>query len=305
MNRQAVGSRKPGDSMSQTTEFRWSSGADAAVTLAFDDGYAATFEATVDRLHARDLSATYSVITDHVGSVFEGLPTATWMQWQDASRLGHEIASHSAAHGALAGPLCDLRRLYVGLRAAPDRRAYLRQLVVTAQALQRHRTRNHPHLQSSLPAADHLAASRLKIDRIVEGPPTESFAYPSGRHSSASRRAVAAAGFKSARTADLGLNGALCDAFQLRAVTIGPGLTVEDLDVWLRRARTGGEWLIIGFHLVAERDTTGYPYFCPLSAFQRLLDSLQEQPFWISTQRQVVRHLAGHNQTRSMGWTQA
>jgi hypothetical protein len=75
-------------------------------------------------------------------------------------------------------------------------------------------------------------------------------------------------------------------------------LTVEDLDVWLRRARANGEWLIIGFHLVAERDTSGYPYFCPLSAFQRLLDALQAQPFWISTQRQIVHHYAGQNWTR-------
>ena len=207
--------------------------------------------------------------------------------------MGHEIASHSATHIALAGPLSDLRRVLEGLRAAPDRLAYAGQLVATARALCKRLVRAPPlsYRRSSLPSTADLAASRLSIDRMVRGLPVESFAYPAGRHNSASRRAVAGAGFKSARTLDLGLNYAFCDLFALCAIALGPGLTVDGLTTWLERARTSRAWLIIVLHLIAKRNPTGHPYFCPLSEFQRLLDAVQSQPFWIATQRQVVRYL--------------
>jgi peptidoglycan/xylan/chitin deacetylase (PgdA/CDA1 family) len=286
----------------QSVDITWPAGAHAALTLSFDDGYAATYEATVARLQTRDLCATYSVITNSVGSVFEGLPTATWQQWQKAARMGHEIASHSATHNPLAGSASDLRRLLQGLRAAPDRLAYVGRVVLTARVLfKQHRAPHSPARRSSFPSVADLAASRLTIDRIVGGLPVESFVYPGGRHSAASQRAVVDAGFKSARTADLGLNYPSCDFSRLRAVTLGPGLTVDNLAVWLERARANRAWLIIGLHLVAERNPTSYPYFCPLSEFQRLLDALQSQPFWIETQRQVVRYLMGQNLSGRMG----
>jgi len=276
----------------QPIAMTWPAGARAALTLAFDDGYAATYRATAPRLQARDLCATYSVITGCVGDAFQGLRTASWSQWQEAAHMGHEIASHSATHDPLAGPASDLRRLLQGLRVAPHRLAYLAGVVRTAQALIQQDRASHPpaHRRSPSSVGD-LTASRLIIDRMVEGPPAESFAYPSGRHSAASRRALIDAGFRSARTGDLGLNGPSCDFFRLRTVTLGPGWDVDSLAMWLERALASGAWLIVGLHLVAERNTTGYPYFCPLPAFQCLLDAVQRQPFWIATQRQAVRQL--------------
>jgi peptidoglycan/xylan/chitin deacetylase (PgdA/CDA1 family) len=291
----------------QAVEIAWPAGARAAVTFSFDDGYDATCEATVTYLQERDLCATYNVITDYVGGVFEGLPTATWPQWRAASRMGHEIASHSAAHSPLAGPLSDLRRLLKDLRAVPDRLAYARQLVATARALCRQRARVslRPYRRSRFPSADDLAVSRLRIDRIVGGPPAESFAYPAGRHSAASRRAVVDAGFKSARTLNLGLNYAFCDLFALHAVVLGPGTTVDDLAAWSKRALATRAWLIVVLHLVAKSNPTSYPYFCSLPEFQRLLDAVQAQPFWVPTQRQGVRYLTGQalskDQTRDKG----
>lgn len=291
----------------QAVGITWPTGAQAAVTFSFDDGYDATYETTVTCLQERCLYATYNIITDYIGAAFEQLPTATWSQWRQANCMGHEIASHSATHVALAGPLSDLRRLLEGLYAAPDRIACASQLVTRARALwvfSANKPLRAPTLSSrrpSCPSTADLVASRLSIERAVQGSPVESFVYPSGRYNTTSRRAVAYAGFKSARTLDLGLNHAFCDLFALRAVALGPGMTVDDLTVWMEQAVTSRTWLIVVLHLVARHNPTGYPYFCSLSEFQRLLDAVQSQPFWIATQRQVVRYLMSHGLTRRTG----
>ncbi len=267
-----------------------------AVTFSFDDGYEITHETTVTCLQNRGLTATYNVITDCVGAVFEGLPTARWSQWRQAERLGHEIASHSATHTVLAGPLSDLRRLLTGLRTVDDRPAYLRGLLSTARALRQQPRPVSPllHRRSSPPTVADLAASRSRIERALQTGPVESFVYPAGRHDAASRRAVAAAGFTSGRTLDWGMNDSRCDLFALRAVALGPALGLSDLDTWLARTLSTGAWLIVVLHLVAARKPNDYPYFCSLSDFERLLDTVQSQRFWVAPQRQAVRHMNGH-----------
>jgi peptidoglycan/xylan/chitin deacetylase (PgdA/CDA1 family) len=271
----------------QTRERIWPDDKQAAVTLSFDDGYQATYTATVTLLSDRGWGATYNLITDLVGSVFEGLPTATWAQWEEASRLGHELASHTARHTPLAGPASDWRRWIKGLWASPRRLAYLGQLVVTARAL------GWPVAVPSRrppPSAADLRHARLSLEHHLGQTPVESLAYPAGRHSYSSRRAVVQAGFSSARTLDPGLNRPFCDPFALRAVALGLGQSVADLIPWLERAQSERTWLIIVLHLVAQHNSSGYPYFCPLSEFEHLLDELQTWPVWIATQDQVIRH---------------
>lgn len=281
------------DRSGRPAELTWPGGARAAVTLSFDDGYAATCESTAELLGARGWGATYNVVTDYIGAVFDGLPTAGWADWQEASRIGHEIASHSAQHAALAGPWSDLRRIWQGIRAAPDRRAYLGQLAATGRALYPKRPRSNfqPRRRAPITLSSSLAASRSCIAQHIQGQPVESLAYPAGRHNAASRRAAAQAGFRSARTLDPGLNDAVADPLALRAVVLGPGSRPAQLAGWLQRASRERAWLIIVLHLVAECNPTGYPYFCSLAAFQRLLDVLQAQDFWVATQGQVVSHL--------------
>jgi peptidoglycan/xylan/chitin deacetylase (PgdA/CDA1 family) len=272
---------------------RWPAGAEAALTLSFDDGYAATFGATVFSLRQRGLCGTYHVVTGRTGARLGGLATADWAQWREAARLGHEIGSHGTSHAPAAGPLSDARRLVANLHAAPDRRAYIRQLLATARALSRWRDVASPltNGQPALPLVSALTSSRQCIDREVGSTP-ESFAYPAGRHSAAARGAVAAAGFRSARTLDLGLNHASTDSLALHSVALAPGMAVEDLAAWCDRARTAHGWLIVVFHLVGDRGLGGYPYFCSSSDWQRFLDASQARPMWIATQRDVVRHLS-------------
>ena len=263
-----------------------------AVTLSFDDGYAATWDATLPVLHERGFSATYNAITGCVGGAFEGLPTATWTQWQQAARLGHEVACHSARHDPLAGPSSDLRRLWKSWRCAPDGRAFMRHTAAAAFALAKRRSKAPPEPTCpQLPLDRELAASRSALQRALGRSPIESFAYPSGRHSRHARQAVAAAGFKSARTLDRGWNHATVDFFALRAIGVMPGETLGDLERWFQKARAYGDWLIIVLHLVAPRNPAGYPYFWSVDAFRHLLDRISAQRCWVATQRRVVRYL--------------
>ena len=284
----------------QPAELDWPAGAQAAVTLSLDDGLADTCDATADCLHSRGLAATYNIITECVGDRHDGLPTAGWSQWREATRLGHEIASHGATHVPLAGLLSDARRILTSLSAAPNRPAYLRQLAARARLLSRkgYSVSHRPRGRSRSPSAQELAASRTRIDSKLGAAPTESFAFPAGRHGAASRRLVACAGFRSARGLDLGLNSSHSDPFALRAISLGPGLSLDGVTGWLERAVARRDWLIIVLHLVSERNPTGYPYYCPVTEFRRMLDSLQAMPLWIATQRKVIRHLGHHQLVR-------
>jgi peptidoglycan/xylan/chitin deacetylase (PgdA/CDA1 family) len=268
----------------------WPAGTQAAVTFSFDDGFAQTYESTAFFLHERGVRATYHLITGCVGGTFEGIPLATWAQWQDAARWGHEIASHGATHTPMAGPVSAVWRVLAGFWASPRPWVYARQLAATAHALRKWPGQKLAGIPGNDRLLSDLVNSRLSIEHHLPGIKVESFAYPTGRHQAFSRHLVFLAGFTSACTSDLGLNDPSCDFLTLRAVTMGPGLEVDDLIPWMDRALQRHAWLIIGFHLVSENNPAGFPYFCSQSKFQRLLGMVQSRPFWIATQGQVIRH---------------
>jgi peptidoglycan/xylan/chitin deacetylase (PgdA/CDA1 family) len=61
-----------------------------AVTLSFDDGYLSQLDNAVPLLNARDLKATFFVMT--------AATEVSWDQWRQLAAQGHEIASHSVTH---------------------------------------------------------------------------------------------------------------------------------------------------------------------------------------------------------------
>lgn len=271
----------------------WYGDADAAITISFDDGYSATWRTAGSALYQRGLCGTFHIITNLVGLPFVGLHTANWDQWQEAVNRGHEIGSHGSNHASLAGRLADLKRLFNNWQAALDRRAYSRQIWAVLRALNRWEKseRSIPAPQRSGNTVNDLRSSRQQIDQTLGITYTESFAYPGGRHNAAARRLVAEAGFASARSLDLGVNNSSVDRFALRAVSLTPGMSISDLFGWIDQACKMHAWLILVFHLVADRNHTGYPYFCSSEDFQRLLDTIQSRPVWVATQRQVMHHL--------------
>lgn len=275
-------------------ESTWPGSAKAAVTLSFDDGHAATYDSTVSALHLRGLGGTYHIVTRLVGGKFQKLKTADWSQWREAALLGHEIGSHSSFHTPLAGYSSDVRRFLTNFQVVPDRYTYVRQVLATICALQKWKTNGSPvsYEQRLSDELDDLIGSRQCIDQMIGSQLAESFSYPAGRYNLIAQQAVASAGFRSARTLDLGLNDKSGSMFSLRGVSLGPRIGVGDLQYWIERACSTRTWLIVVFHLVAKENPEGYPYFCSYSDFQRLLDLLKAQPVWIATQQQVVNYLS-------------
>jgi peptidoglycan/xylan/chitin deacetylase (PgdA/CDA1 family) len=275
-------------------EFIWPGEAEAAVTLSFDDGFAATHESTVALLYERGIKATYNIITNRVGTNFDCLVTANWEDWRQSVQLGHEIGSHSGWHVPLSGGLQDVRRFFSNLSSVPSCIAYVGQVLATNRALKswKSNSRSNTNDLSGVSGIDNLTASRQQIDQMIPGQLTESFAYPAGRYDLAAQRAVAAAGFRSARTLDLGINSKKNNFFALHALSIGPGMGAGEVSYWLEKARLSAGWLIIVFHLVAQVNPQGYPYFCSLSDMQRILDMVQQPSFWVATQGQVVHYLS-------------
>jgi peptidoglycan/xylan/chitin deacetylase (PgdA/CDA1 family) len=275
-------------------EFIWPGEAEAAVTLSFDDGFAATYDSTVASLYERGLKATYNIITNRVGTNFDGLATASWEDWRKSVQSGHEIGSHSGWHLPLSRGLQDVRRFFSNLTSVPNRIAYVGQVLATNRALKLWKSNSRSNSSDLLGVSggDNLTASRQQIDQMIAGHITESFAYPAGRYDLAAERAVAAAGFRSARTLDLGINNKKNNFFALRALSIGPGVGAGEVSYWLEKARSTVGWLIIVFHLVADDNPQGYPYYCSLSDMQRILDMVQQPPFWVATQGQAVHYLS-------------
>jgi peptidoglycan/xylan/chitin deacetylase (PgdA/CDA1 family) len=269
----------------------WPGQARAALTLSFDDGFSATWEHTAGTLQARGLRATYHLIGNHVGGIFEGLPTASWDQWRQALAQGHEIASHGLTHRPMAGLLSDGRRLAQSARAAGDRRRWLRLMIKRWRALAAWKPAQAEPNGAPYRPLDEPRLSREAIEERFPGLQVTSFAYPSGRHDRAARRAVADAGYLSARGHTYGLNYGGGDRYALRAVGLGAGFNLADLDPLLEQSQALGGWLILVLHLVSRRNEYNYPYWLSAADFQRLLDRLDQAFFWVATQAEITNYL--------------
>jgi len=267
----------------------WPNRACAALTIAFDDGYADTYHETSAWLAEHGLGATYYVVSRRVGTSFENLPTATWENWRRAAQLGHEIASHSVTHTSMAGPYCDIRRIFLGILAAPDRRALIRQTVLRINALRKYQPKASD-LQDHIDRLLEPSVSRQEIKHQLPECPVVSFSYPAGRINRAARQAVAKAGYQSARGNVAGVNRGIDSPFALRSICLGPGLTLQEMEPWLLRTIDQGGWLIVTFHLVSKTNSAQYPYHCSVVDFQRIVNRIIGLPFWVTTQQAVVEH---------------
>ena len=269
--------------------FIWPNDACAALTITFDDGYADTYHETSVWLAEHGLGATYYVVSRHVGTCFENIPTATWENWRHAAQLGHEIASHSATHASMAGSYWDIRRTFLGIVAAPDRRAFIRQTVLRTLALRKYQQKSND-LQDHINPLLEPSVSRQEIKHELPECPVVSFSYPAGRINRAARQAVAKAGYQSARGNEAGVNRGIVSPFTLRSICLGPGLTLDELEPWFLRTIEQAGWLILTFHLVSKTNSAQYPYHCGVVDFRRIVNRIIELPFWVTTQQAVVEH---------------
>jgi peptidoglycan/xylan/chitin deacetylase (PgdA/CDA1 family) len=268
----------------------WPNGTCAALTITFDDGYTDTYHETSAWLADHGLGATYYLISRQVGTSFEDLPTATWENWRLAAQSGHEIASHSATHAAMAGLSSDVRRIMWGLLTAPDRRALIKQTVLRTRALIDYKP-EAADIQDPINPLLGPMVSRQEIIRHLPECPVVSYSYPAGRMSRSARQAVADAGYHSARGNAAGINDHNGSLFALRSICLGPGLTLQDMEPWFLRAIEQSGWLILTFHLVSRNRASHYPYHCSVEDFRRIVERIMKLPFWVTTQQAVVDYL--------------
>lgn len=111
-------------------------------------------------------------------------------------------------------------------------------------------TRFHPILTccDDLECEQEIAGSRQDIERMT-GRPCAHFAYPNGNYAEREIRVLKAAGYRTARTCDVGWNDGSTDPFRLRAIDIHDDSSLAwfiaqltGIPLYLRYARHGGGW---------------------------------------------------------------
>ena len=271
----------------------WPNGKSAALTITFDDGFADTYHETCGWLAEREIKATYFLISRYVGKCFENIATANWENWRLAAGQGHEVASHGATHATMAGLKAGIDPVLRGILSAPDRFSYFRQIFFRFLALRKYQkpANNSPGLVDPLSEPQ---VSRQEIRQHLPNCQVLSFSYPAGRLNLAACQAVEAAGYLSARGNQAGINIGGNSPFTLRNLCLGPGLTLPELEPWLRRTLDQSGWLIITFHLVSKNNSTLYPYHCSVSGFRQMIHRIEKLPFWVTTQQAVVTYLQGN-----------
>jgi peptidoglycan/xylan/chitin deacetylase (PgdA/CDA1 family) len=111
-------------------------------------------------------------------------------------------------------------------------------------------TRFHPVLTrcSDLECADEIANCKHEIEALLQTA-CEHFAYPNGNYGDREVNLVRAAGFKSARTCDIGWNDRSSDPFRLRTIIIDDNASITrfaaqltGIPLFLRCLSEGGGW---------------------------------------------------------------
>ncbi|MGH9868734.1 MAG: polysaccharide deacetylase family protein [Candidatus Polarisedimenticolia bacterium] len=81
----------------RTTPLRWKNGAQAAISVTMDDGYASQWRFMSSLLASRGFAGTFFIVTGWVDSEDH------WARWKEVADAGHEIGSHGMTHKPLSG----------------------------------------------------------------------------------------------------------------------------------------------------------------------------------------------------------
>lgn len=230
---------------------------DDLVALTFDDGYLdnRTHAAPILRLHG--LPATFyvtsSCLTERmpfwpevVAQMVRLTDATTLFLGEEENALGWSLTTESGKQEAVGRMIGWLRkrsmdrigssiekigeRLGVSVERATEAtppvmgEKDLRGLAEAGFSIGAH-TVTHPYLtaESSERQREEIEESRRKLETVL-GQPVLDFCYPGGGHDETTRRLVAAAGYRSATTSELGIVGPGDDRMRLKRIGVGEAL---------------------------------------------------------------------------------
>jgi len=224
-----------------------SSGDDSALlggklVLTIDDGHAGNAQLLpIFRKHG--IRPTIYICSSVVGT-----EQVFWWQHEAAKALGLDRLKHlpDEERRRLLAPCAPLKDPEQPARAALSREEIA--ALMTVADIQSH-TRSHPILTQCDDAARRaeITGSKSEIESIT-GKPCLDFAYPNGNYGAREVAALKEAGFRSARTCDLGWNNKATDPFKLRGIGIADDASVAWLAVQVSGVSTflkyalGGGW---------------------------------------------------------------
>lgn len=250
---------------------RWKNGADAAVSLTFDDSTLDHYLLAAPELDRRGMTATFFVITGLMDVGFwEDGPVRRrlfgWNQARDLAARGHEIGSHTHSHP-------DLSRIA-------------------------------PHL-----ADRELLRSYRRIRQEIPNRSGLTFAWPYWRSTDrtqvlASRYYIAARGGQ-ATTARYRSAGPIVtrpdNLLHVNALGVRP---VETAAVWQEAAEDllkSGGWAVLSLHGIDDgripRDALGWEAL-PIETYRQILDYLRAEDIWIAPFATVVKYIERRDATR-------
>lgn len=266
----------------------WENNADAALTLAFDDGYKETCVNSIDILLAYGFTATHYLVTGKVANTFEGKPIAGWADWQKAHELGFEIASHGVTHHQVGVSFINLfRKAAISLARMETRAEYLKR----AKAALRVWRGQKIFAKDDEVLKQELVESRRMIEENM-GAPVLSFAYPGGWHNQWAEKMVKSQGYSSARGTDEGYNlPQRVNLYAMKCQMWDKFTTVEEANKWVDKAIEKHAWLIECHHLLGEHNPTDYPYFTKLAYLREHLDYISQKKVWVDTQQNIAKYI--------------
>ena len=237
----------------------WPNGAQAAVSLCYDDGNVNNLDQAIPDLEAAGYWGSFCL---HLG---RGDVQAHAGDWRAAHKRGHEIASHSWHHNCRVD-LYGVRHAWI------------------SRPLEEY---THDDM------AAEVARCADWLDNNIGPDADRHFAYPCGHHTlglPASREAYAAAvrpchRFARSVVAQRPNDPRMCDLELIDSVYFQAN-TLAEFQGAVQAAQAAGGWLCLGMHGVG-----GPSHTTERAVHQALLRWLHDQPVWVAPVKTVAVHV--------------
>ena len=229
------------------------------ITIAFDDGYADTFDHCAGILADHGITATFAVPAELVGQTLEGRPVMSREQLLALRNCGHEIASHTCGHRNLL-EVFDREGEEAVKREMKDSKRLLGKMV------------------------------NAYIDSMV-------FPFIESNQNDF-LRGLASAYYSSSRitsTENVVNELPVGDPFSVKGVAFTRLKAIEEYNALVDEVAEKDAWLIEVFHLVSDRNTKSahrdepYRFFTHIDDFTSHIEHIASKHVPFMTQNQAVR----------------